>query len=317
MNTRTVAERFWDGVKQELFGAPVALRSLLLSKPWALAPPYFPRSISEDSQPQWQTLSMPSDLERRPAGSVMRWSKGPYGYESKSVVLPALAGLIEPAPAVAVTCDLRDVEGLSDSRSDLVSYKDLDAMALATCQELIAERTPANVFRLLHSALNASSHPRLTRLDWDGRLFYRLSDGSHRFAAARYLAGQLGMEVPIELPLHEWQINEAAVTALESEFQAFCVRGDHGFLAGLHEALTAIGAPYMHTVVSLNRGVAAQVDFHALLLPRDNRRAVTAANVLSSANVFSIPDLLRSAKQSASHLAKQVSPLDEPSFSPR
>jgi hypothetical protein len=98
------------------------------------------------------------------------------------------------------TCDDRLLGDISTARLD------------AICEQLEIQRL-----------LRVEGDNYLSCYGFDGRLFLCQNDGSHRFAAAQYIAYRLGAAVPVSGRLKTVMLNEAAVDELNSGYRVFAM----------------------------------------------------------------------------------------------
>jgi len=108
--------------------------------------------------------------------------------------------------------DIREIEALTNSKSELSEYPTLDDFALARCQMFIADCSlDALRENLRHHEiriLGEEPSDRLVRFGCDGKVCLVNAGGSHHFAAARYIAGQLDERVAVRAQLKEYGLNE-------------------------------------------------------------------------------------------------------------
>lgn len=273
--------KFLDAALDELLAHPMSLRRVLagLSKsgsgPTAAAPPRQPSlpSVAISSVTQWHAC------RRHLVGSRPR---GGY-YECEN----PLAALTHHEVITGFTCDIQDVVGLAASKSDLQRFADLDALAEMSAPDLIREISEAALHRSLgHSGVRIQIGAQIgnrTGADdffachaWDGRLFLVNSDGSHHFAAARYIAARLGRAVPMTGALHSYHIQPEAVARLRRDYATYAVpRSDW---PAIQDALESYRAPYLSTCLPDPH------DHAVVLLPRREARATRVAAVLQKAD---------------------------------
>ena len=170
-----------------------------------------------------------------------RWpSPGPY-----SLCLARWAELHHPSREGIWTCDIRDIEALSASKSSLRNFASLDEFALACCRREVGDASERALQACLkHGGMGVLKQPPsddLVRYAWDGRLLLLNGDGSHHFAAARFIAGKLGRRVPVRVPLREFGLDVAAIARLLEQSALFLIpESTHG----LNRALRWSGADF-------------------------------------------------------------------------
>ena len=277
--------KFLDSALEELLAHPMGLRRVLAdlsgSGPAAAmslrqpAPP----SIALSSVTQWHAC------RRHLIGSRPR---GGY-YEQES----PLAVLTHREVVTGFTCDIQDVVGLFTSKSDLQRFPDLDALAETCAPNLIREISePALRRNLEHPGIRILNQMgEATGADdffayhaWDGRLYLMNSDGSHHFAAARYIAARLGRAVPITGALHRHHLQPEAVTRLRRDYATYVVPSTGWPI--IQDALESYRAPYLSTCLP------DPYDHAVVLLPRCGMRATRAAAVLQQAGMLDLGEHL-------------------------
>jgi hypothetical protein len=189
-------------------------------------------------------------------------------------------------------CEIQDVKGLGASKSDLREFDSLDAMVQRNSPEMIDEITPAKLqanlahgeIRIIHQANTSDC---FIRHDWDGRVFLSNSGGSHHFAAARLIARLLGQQVPLRGRLYQRGVNAAPVAALTRDYKMFIVTNDTQVIHAFSKAMEGYRAPWFSHKLPEQLG-----NVHAVLLPRQDKRAMRVAQLLQSAGATSFCSLL-------------------------
>ncbi|MBB3923709.1 DUF6685 family protein [Xanthomonas arboricola] len=309
---RGIVESYWGSVRQDLFGTPVQLRELVRRRPDALLAPLFKQSVDEGDTPQWELLAEPRVCwPQEPAGQIRMWTYDRGGERSQKVVVEHFKDLITETKSM-VTVDIRDIECLVFSKTDLHGFATLDDMAKHACPDWIKDVSHENLRALLAKAPPAYTEGRLSQVDWDGRLTLIAYDGSHHFAAARYLAGQLDVSVPMTMELSTRSINAQALDALENSYDAFVLLDQPAFNQALTEAFQATQVPHGRKELRLGRALGDRTH-QLILLPRESVRAMRSASVLHDAGALTLPWLLR-AQQLQAHdyisIREQLKSLD-------
>lgn len=270
---------FLDAALDELLAHPMSLRRVLAglsrsgSGPTAAAPPRQPSppSVAISSVTQWHAC------RRRLVGSRPR---GGY-YECEN----PLAALTHHEVIAGFTCDIQDVVGLFASKSDLRHCADLDTLAEACAPDLIRETSePALRRNLEHPGIRilnqtgdqAGADDFFAYHAWDGRLFLINSDGSHHFAAARYIAARLGRAIPLTGALHHYRLQPEAVARLRRDYATYAVPSADW--PAVQDALESYRTPYLST------HLPGPCDHAVVLLPRREARATRVAAVLQKAD---------------------------------
>lgn len=191
-------------------------------------------------------------------------------------------------------CDIRDVEGLSGSKSNLEEFASMDDMAQKRSQGLIDEITEEGLRKNLAHVeiriLRESKSDHFIRHLWDGRVFLMNAGGSHHFSAARYIAGRLNHPVPLRGKLYTYGINQKAVASLRRKFDLYAISADPTAFLGFFEAMQAFRAAYLRHYMP--RPYANQCN--AILLPRADPRSAKVSAVLREAGFFDLGEYLSS-----------------------
>lgn len=276
---------------REQFGVPVTLRRFLAGQAQGLQVPLEPApdALWLGSVPRWHEWGQAGAVqgEAFKAGEVTGWRAGRhFGWHATREVLPDLAGFGSCVRTPRWRCDIQDVMGLQASKSELLKFDRLDALAQRGARSMVSEVTRSKLSALLaHRELRFLRQPKASehfvRHLWDGRLFLANGGGTPRFAAARWIAGRIGLPVPLCAELHSGSIEPLAVSGLRRHYELFAVNTrDPALAAGLHEALRRLRAPYFSKPLP-----APYADAQALLLPRGDKRALAAAAELRAAGL--------------------------------
>lgn len=204
-------------------------------------------------------------------------------YQPTQSHVPALSSLVREQVDDNWHGEIQEIGGLEMSKSDLKTMTSLDEMATTCCAELVALITPENLQNILtHTGIRILNRPNplcdfVVKFGWDDLTFLNQVDGSHHFAAARYIAGQLGIKVPISGRKVSFEFDQKSVAALNDQFTMFTIRSDM-----LYDFLTAMqpcGAPYY------TRPLPPPHHLHttAIFLPKDDNLSVKVAERLHQA----------------------------------
>jgi hypothetical protein len=115
-------------------------------------------------------------------------------------------------------CDIADVEGLCASKSSGLFFKDVHSFG-QSFRDFKGFTVDESGLRaaLRHSEIRVIHSPGVDCLSlylWDDRLFLDNAVGSHHFAAAAYLAREIGAAIPLTAPLWLHSLNEPVWDAL-------------------------------------------------------------------------------------------------------
>lgn len=242
----------YDSVREDL-GVPVKLLRLLDEHPGIRVEIHEPvRVIAAGSVVAWHDWGKPSPFRsvRHTAGWLMGWKRSGAHYSSFESHCPALANFGRCDITEKWVCDIRDVSGLSSSKSKLTQFASMDDMVEKNSAEMINEINEDKLrqnlahreIRTLHNE-NTSDH--FAEYLWDGRVFLMNSGGSHHFAAARYIASHLGQRVPLKGKLYTYSINEAAVGELYRDFDMYAISHEAEIANGFRDAMESFKATYL------------------------------------------------------------------------
>lgn len=277
---------------REMVGEPVAIRRFLGQHRVAVLDPTEleeTTSIAMSSVRPWHAWG--DEGSTRFSRAMLGWRGAGGGYESFTLELAEFNGFGGEEVLDAWSCDITDVQGLLASKSPLRRHPTLDDFAQVRAPRYISpisdEQLDAN---LAHSEIRIlrSNTDYLVWYGWDGRIFLANSGGSHHFAAARYLAAQLGKPVPLTARLHRYYLNADAVIALAEEFEVFVLSDDAVALCAFQGAMASCRATYLW------RPLPAPLDhMRAVFFPRDEDRAARVAREFRRAGAIDLMDYLK------------------------
>lgn len=187
-------------------------------------------SIALDSVPKWDRFGEGGSTGGAHARQsiLMGWRRENGRYSDYRVPGPALDKLVNKVVVDDWKCDLQDLHGFSDSKSDLRVFVSTDDMVVANSQYLIEDVSLAGLqTNLAHDEIRVTgAHPGSDWLQvhqWDGRMFVVNDGGSHHLAAAKYIAARIQAPVTLTAPLHYYSIDPDAVAALRAEYDIYAV----------------------------------------------------------------------------------------------
>lgn len=275
-----------DEIRENL-GHPVKLARLLGEHPDIRVSLDAPAPcISSNSVVQWDALGCSSypQWPRRKQGSLMGWKMLGNDYGSFILHRPEYSKIVQCEITENWVCDITDVHGFAASKSNLHDFVSTDQMVEANSRDMIdtithqklAENLEHNGIHIIHSL----GLDYFLRYSWDGRIFLMNSDGSHHFAAAKYIATRLSEAIALRGKLYSYSLNTLAIASLRRDFEIFVISDDTPISLGFHNAMRAFRAAWLWH--SMPRPFE---NTKAILLPKVERRSMQVAALLRNAGV--------------------------------
>jgi len=287
-----------DGVRED-FGYPVSLIRLLQERPdIRVSLGNTTQSIAADSVVPWHRLGMAfhehcgDRLQHSKPGMLMGWKQhANYGYGSFHLYCPDYFLIGQHHITEHWVCDIAEVHGFGASKSKLCEFASTDQMVEANSRDMINEITHKKLIdNLNHKDIGIIHSPGrdfFCRYSWDGRLFLMNSDGSHHFAAAKYIAARLPELVEIRGTLHTYSLNGVAIASLRRDYDMFIICDDPSISGRFHEAMKAFKVTWLWSPMPLAFG-----DIKVIFLPKTQRRSMRVADLLRGAGVADLGALL-------------------------
>jgi hypothetical protein len=226
-----IIQAITDTVRSTL-GQPVHIERFLARRPDFRVPAVrSSNSIDFDSVPKWHTFGETGG-GTSPIGArqtiLMGWRREGTRYSDFRVAAPALDKLVKKVVVDDWKCDLQDLHGFANSKSDLRIFMSTDDMVVANSQEMIEEVSIAGLQEnLAHDQIRVTgARPGSDWFQvhqWDGRMYLVNDGGSHHLAAAKYIAARIHAPVELSAPLHYHAIDADAVAALRAEYDVYVV----------------------------------------------------------------------------------------------
>ncbi|WP_175772924.1 DUF6685 family protein [Paraburkholderia phenazinium] len=206
----------------------------------------------------------------------------PTGLRSGFVTCPA--GSIASTRNVAdFAFDITDVDGISNSKSANRYFGSVNDFGLdfSTYKKVAVDE--AGLQQMLNHYEVRIVQPRTTdRLGmrlWDGRLFLYNAGGSHHFAGAAYIAGQLQRPVPLRASLEVIALNECVIDWLLALFVPLAI--PVRLVSKLRRLCAAVlGSAYTLPIPGVVAAGAA-----VLLLPASTNATTAVYDLLSTAGI--------------------------------
>ena len=239
-------------------------------------------SIDAHNVIKWNELSIFSD---HAPGTLMGWKYSSGYYESFTQYVDEIRNLCCQISIKNWTCDIQNVVGLSESKSNLDDFTDLDSMVETNSKEMIQAITEENLKKnLCHKEiriLQEDSADYFATYLWDGRIFLMNHGGSHHFAAARYIASRIDHKVPLKGKLYIYSINPIALDMLTKKFDIYAVSNDASF--DFNKAMQKFRATYLQCRIP-----ARNKNLNAIFLPKDCLRSMRVSKVFKKSGIFDI-----------------------------
>jgi hypothetical protein len=287
----------WQGVRDgasHSFGSPVRLLRLLDSDRSLQVVLHEPDSVDLNDVVRWNdwaTSKSRTDIHDPLYGKgFWAWDPAERAYRGGGAQF-AIAELTRLTEIKGWTGDIRQVTGLSNSKSHLELFTSLDTFAEQECAGLLgngsAEKLAENLAFHGLDYLQDPSQMSLVRYLWSPRLFLLNHDGSHHFAAARYAAGRLQKYIPLRGTLRVCELDEQAVSELRHAYDLFVVDSNATFACEFHDCMAAFHAAYMFLPPPRGYGKVS-----IIALPRCDQRSRKVAAALREARAVDLGDHL-------------------------
>jgi len=186
-------------------------------------------------------------------------------------------------------CSIHDVAALACSKDPLEKSVDLDDFAERHCIGLIEKLTVEQLEKCLGhcDARIMKKDGNFRQYVWDERLILMNGDGSHNFAAARYIAKRLSIDVPLKAMMYRFRINPEAVRQMRAAYDVFALADDD--CHWMSEQLRTFDVPVeilMAPPPYNNEGE------RLFFLPKSSPRAMSVSRMLSQAGLLDVGNLL-------------------------
>lgn len=261
--------------------------------------PILHNRIDLDSLYPWDQLSSQSQLSCRLVQRPYPNSSNP---RVSSASVEGLSTLFQEHTNHAFSCDIKDVDGLSSSKSPLHDFASMEQFALACCAKEIGPGTPEQFsVAIAHKGIRHIHNSGFKQLycfyrhAWDERLFMPNEDGSHHFAAAQHLARKFGIDYELQAPLRTVRLNVSALNDLERRFHMYVISDDA--LGAMRSAVTVgYGVEYYEQSLPLPRlsEFSGQniVKPIAILIPISSKKADAVARLLQEHGITNLASVL-------------------------
>ncbi|MBY0379141.1 MAG: hypothetical protein K2P99_01930 [Burkholderiales bacterium] len=232
----------------------------------------------------WKNITQSSSCFER--NNLSGWRNDNYRSSYVQVFDEDLDNLIVLKIIKNWRCDIKNIHGISCSKSDLNKFFNLDDMIKSVDSAAISDISENGFYnnlnhkgiRIIHKQFDTDHFQKHC---WDERFFLCNSDGSHHFAAARYIASQLNLSFELSGDLYEYSINWIALSKLLNKYNMFVIQSNvydffHYFMEkyNISYYFKPMPEPYKNLTV--------------IFLPNDNQKAKEISTVLIKNQVYNL-----------------------------
>jgi hypothetical protein len=220
-----------------------------------------------------------------------RWSGG----QDKEKLDEAFARLVNTVETTGAEFDIQDVSNILLSKSELSSFATMTAFERRSPNHEYGQGKYADLqrclahhqIRCLKGTLDRSDS--FTSFGWDERLLLNNHGGSHHFSAARRLASELGVKVPLQLSHEHHVLNADIVHFLERSYALMVIP----YSDMCNELKYALRRENIRVVAGSFRAPYC-FGYESVVLPMSlhTNAAVSAATYLRSCGFTDLVDLL-------------------------
>ncbi|OOF59707.1 DUF6685 family protein [Rodentibacter myodis] len=141
-------------------------------------------------------------------------------------LLPMLKSLLSSKMIPNWLCEIQTITNVSSSKSLLSEFTNLNDLVLQDSQDLISEITLENLSKNMRHYESKIFHVETEIVScelWSKTFTWHNTGGSHHFAAARYIANELGKEVKLTVNLELTYLDEEQFHSLFSKYEIFII----------------------------------------------------------------------------------------------
>ncbi|EHA16168.1 MULTISPECIES: DUF6685 family protein [Halomonadaceae] len=232
-------------------------------------------------------------------GDIAYWQPGRTGLQCQRLPYAAAAGLTTTTYDDDFSCSIRDITSLASGKGDLVGYATLDTYAMGECRGLVhydrASIEPLLNWHELRFHSGAGTEESLESYSWQpGSYHLHNQGGAHHFAAARLIAGFFDPGLRIKAPLTKHALNPEVAYGILCAFVIFCEPEEHMMNEAFMKRMEVEKIPFAICAAP----PPWQEGHHLLLLPCENSKAMTVADIFRAYGWLDVGDLLlKQAKQ--------------------
>lgn len=219
--------RLWllNSVKDEirnLQGLPGRLiRNLNEKQIFPVCPEEAERFIWLHSAVRWDIWNR--DFDHRPL-PIDFWimESGESHHAKRPIHIPEIDNLVEFETDEDFFCDIKDIKGISASKSMEHDFSSIEKFALARCQEFIGVEGESDFERNMKWSEIRLHNMRFRSMSWSKHSpFWINSGGSHHFAAAYYISSRKEIEHRLYGKLMKAKLNKHAAYELVASWNMF------------------------------------------------------------------------------------------------
>lgn len=210
------------------------------------------------------------------------WTRCPGAYQnygSTSLDRKDLLSLGTVREIERWSCDIQDVFGFAASKSELRDFQSMDAMVEKNSRPMITpiskEKLEENLAWPEIRIISQKGHDFFSTWTWDGRVYLINSGGSHHFAAAKYIAKRIEVDVSLCGRYTIFGINQLAVSSLRRDFDIYVMSWHCEQQLRFHRAMKNFEATYYWK--DLPRPYNEQI---AIFLPKAEKRSAKVSQLL-------------------------------------
>ncbi|MEN4936430.1 DUF6685 family protein [Pantoea agglomerans] len=212
--------------------------------------------------------------------------------EKVQLAVPEVIGLVQEETLENHRCHLTDVIGMSSSRNNVSSAKDMEAFAQMFCPDFIKPVTESRMREMITYSSVKLDDMTFSAFSWTDRgLYWNNDNGSHHLSAARHIALQLGTNWLLKGRLYRYTPSKSGVTLLNRRWHLVLIPSSAAystFMDAMKRDKCPFGLSEMPANLHCHQG--GDKGLNVVWLDRHDPKAKWAAIVLLKAG---FPDLGR------------------------
>lgn len=179
--------------------------------------------------------------------------------------------------------DIKDVQGISASKSKQQDITDIDIFPLICCRDFVDPITAEHLSKNMDHGEIRLEEMHFIDFSWSPRRIHWINaGGSHHFASARHQAVRLSIPVPLTGRLTKLIVNLECIHKLNLQWHMYLIPRDAVF-GYFRTAMEAFECPFGHSglPIHLHCPDESQKELSIIWLPRDVPKAAAVANILN------------------------------------